>query len=180
MSTGSSKEIKFGYLVQRSIVSRAALNAIQTIIYKFIWGAQKEVAWKNMIKTKKQGGMGVRDYKTTQMTAIVDKACRMWEGNGIWSAWMCKRYVKERPMSLIEKRQGDSSAWKSTLRHRDQIAKCASLRPNKSKTWIGKGGGNSIKNSTTTLRPKYPKDVLAKGIWANRIGKVALNLGRVW
>lgn len=39
---------KFGYLVQSNIVPRAALKAIQSITYKFIWGAQREVAWRNM------------------------------------------------------------------------------------------------------------------------------------
>lgn len=40
-------------------------------------------------------------------------------------------------------------------------------------------GGNSIKNVKLTLRPEHPTDELEKGIWANKIGKVALNLLRV-
>lgn len=74
---------KFGYLVQSSIVAQAALESIQSITYRFNWGAQKEVAWKCMTRTKKQGGMGVRDYKTTQTAAIIQRACRMWEGEGV-------------------------------------------------------------------------------------------------
>lgn len=54
---------------------------------------------------------------------------------------------------------------------------CASLRPNKSKIWIEKVGGNSIKNAVATLRAEFPKDELARDIWANRIGKVALTYG---
>lgn len=59
-----------------------------------------------MIKTKKQGGIGVRDYKLTQTTATVDRACQMWEKNGIWSDWMCRKYVKERPINLITQNTG--------------------------------------------------------------------------
>lgn len=127
-----------------------------------------------MIRTKQQGGIGVRDYRTTQSAAIVDQACRMWDGEGIWSVWMCKRYVKSRQMQLIE--QGDSSTWKATLRHREQIAMCAQLGADNSKTWIGKGVKNSIKNATATLREEFSKDDLACGIWAIKVGKVALNL----
>lgn len=100
---------KFSYLIQSSIIPQATLDAIQTITYQFIWGSQKEVAWRTMVKTKKQGGMGVRDYKTSQMAAIVGRACRMWERKGIWSSWMCRRYIKDRLLSVIEQRQSDSS-----------------------------------------------------------------------
>lgn len=67
--------------------------------------------------------MGVRDYRTTQVAAIVDRACWMWEGVGIWSVWMGRRYVRERPLSLIEPRQSDSSAWKRRhfgIRHKSR------------------------------------------------------------
>lgn len=36
-----------------------------------------------------------------------------------------------------------------------------------------------MKNAAETLRPDYPKDELAKGIWAIKIEKVALNLWRI-
>lgn len=36
-----------------------------------------------MVRTKQQGGMGVRDYRTTQTAGIVDRACQLWEGGGI-------------------------------------------------------------------------------------------------
>lgn len=42
-----------------------------------------------MIEAKQQGGIGVRDYKSTQLAAIVDRAYRMWEREGIWSEWGC-------------------------------------------------------------------------------------------
>lgn len=93
---------KFGYLVQSNIVPLAALSTTQSITYKFIWSSQREVVWKNMIKPRQQGGIGVRDYRATQIAAIVDLACRMWEGDGIWSSWMSKRYIKERPIHIIE------------------------------------------------------------------------------
>lgn len=38
---------------------------------------------------------------------------------------------------------------------------------------------NSIRNAAATLRPELPRDKLARGIWANKIGKVALNLWHV-
>lgn len=106
---------KFGFLVQSNIVLRAALEALQSITYQFIWGTQREVSWRNMIKPKQQGGIGVRDCKVTQTAAIVNRTCRMWERDGIWSDWMCRRYVKERPIHLIDQKQGDSGAWKATL-----------------------------------------------------------------
>lgn len=169
---------KFGYLIRSNIVPRAALETIQSIAYRFIWGAQKKVVWRSMIRTKSQGEMGVRDFRTTQLAAIVERACRMWEGDGIWSSWMSKRYIKERPLQSIEQRQGESMMWKTMLRQKEQIAKCVTLEPQNSKIWIGKGVGNSIKNAANTIVPEHPKDELAKRIWANKIGKVALNLCR--
>lgn len=95
---------KFGYLIQSSIIPQAVIDAIQAITYQFIWGSQKEVAWRTMVRTKKQGGMGIMDYKTAQPAAIVGRACRMWEREGIWSTWMCRRYIKDRPLNAIEQR----------------------------------------------------------------------------
>lgn len=152
---------------------------IKSITYKFIWGSQKEVAWRSMVRPKKMGELGVRDYRATQTATIIDRACRMWEGEGIWNSWMSNRYVKKRAINMIEPKQGDSSMWKSTLRQREQISKCVELDTLNQKKWIGKGAGNSIKNATDTLRPELPRDELAKGIWANMIGKVALNLWRI-
>lgn len=77
---------KFGYLVQSNVIPQAALSTIQSITYRFIWGIQSEVAWKNMTKPRKQGGLGVWDYRATQVAAIVDRAYQMWEGEGIWSS----------------------------------------------------------------------------------------------
>lgn len=92
---------------------------------------------------------------------------------------MSRRYIKDRPLNTIEQRQGDSSAWKVTLRQRAQIAKCATLGANRSKIWLGKGTCSTTKNVTATLRPEHPKDNLVAGIWAIKIGKVALNLWRI-
>lgn len=36
-----------------------------------------------------------------------------------------------------------------------------------------------MKNAIKTISPEYPKDEWAKGIWANKIGKMALNLWRI-
>lgn len=134
---------KFGYLTQSNVIPRVALETIQSITYKFIWGAQREVLWQSMIRAKNQGGMGVRDFKATQLAATVERACRMWEGDGIWSSWMGRRYIKERPLNIIEQKQGDSMMWKVTLRQEEQIAKCATLGAQNAKTWIGKGTGSS-------------------------------------
>lgn len=123
--------------------------------------------------------MGVRDYKNTQLAAIVGRVCRMWEGEGIWSLWMGRRYIKGWPIDQIEKRQSDSSTWKANLRQKEHISKCATLGANGTKTWVGKGTGSSTKNVVSTLRPDNSKDELAKGVWANKIGKVALNLWRI-
>lgn len=92
---------------------------------------------------------------------------------------MCKRYVRGRPLSQIGKKQGDSGNRKAMLGQSDQIAKCAILGSQYVKTWIGKGHRCSVKNVRATLASDLPIDELAKGIWANKIGKVALNLRRI-
>lgn len=118
--------------------SHAALHAIQSITYKFIWGNQREVSWENMAKPKRQGGLSVRDYKASQQAAIIDRTYRIWENKGIWSDWMCRRYGKERSFGQIVRRQGDSANWKATLRQGEHITKCVELGTHYSKRWIGK------------------------------------------
>lgn len=149
---------KFGYLSQSSIIPQAVLDIIQSITYQLIWGSQREVSWSSMIKPKDQGGMGVRDYKTVQQAVIIGRACRMWDREGIWSNWMEWRYIKDRPFSVIEGRQGDSSSWKATLRRKSQISNCAMLAANGLKSWIGKGANCTTENIVTTIRPDHPKD----------------------
>lgn len=91
---------------------------------------------------------------------------------------MARRYIKDRPFNVIESRQGDSSSWKATLRHKAQISKCATLAADGLRSWIGKGANFLTKNVITTIRSENPKDELAKGIWTVKIAKVALNLWR--
>lgn len=74
---------KFGYLAQSSIIPQATLKAIQSITYKFIWRAQKEVSWASMIKKKDQGEIDVRDYKSTHLASIIGRACKMRESDGV-------------------------------------------------------------------------------------------------
>lgn len=62
---------------------------------------------------------------------------------------------------------------------KDQIARCAVLGPNYATHWIRSGAGYATKNVRTTLAPQLPIDEWAKGIWAKKIGKVALNLWRI-
>lgn len=137
---------KFGYLIQSNIVPQSALQAIQSATYQFIRGAQREVTW--MVKTKRQGGIGVCDYKLTQAVATVDRVCRMWEKKRIWSNWMCRRYEKEHPINLITQKQGDSSNWKTMLQQKEHIIKCANLGPQYTKSWLGKGRAMETRSKT--------------------------------
>lgn len=89
---------------------------------------------------------------------------------------MAKRYVRGRPLSQIGKRHGDSGNWKAIHGQGDQIAKCTILGAQYTKEWIERGNTSSVKNVRATLAPVQPIDDLAKCIWANKIGKVALNL----
>lgn len=132
-----------------------------------------------MIRSKKQRGIGVRNYRSAQQAAIVSRAYRMWGQNGIWSEWMGARYIRGRPLSQIAKKQGDSANWKAAFLQKESILKCAELGPNYTKAWTGKGNGISSKNIKATLNPAPPTYELARGIWASKIGKVSLNLWRV-
>lgn len=170
---------KFGYISQSSVIPQAAISTLQLITYQFIWGKQREVSWENMTKPRKCGGIGMRDFRSTQQSTIIDRACRMWEQDGIWNRWMCSRYVRGRSIDEIEKRQTDSVNWKAVMGQSSNIVKCVILGPHYAKSWIGKGTGSSIRNVRATLAPTLPTDVLAKCIWANKIGKVALNLWRI-
>lgn len=65
------------------------------------------------------------------------------------------------------------------MQQKEHIAKYVALGPQYAKQWIGLGSRNSIKNARATLAPGAVTDDWAKGIWANKVGKVVLNLWRV-
>lgn len=81
-----------------------------------------------MTLPRQGGGKGVTDFETQQAAALVQRTYRLWQNEGIWSKWVNRRYIADRPLAAIERKRTDVPAWKQTLNNRETIDKCLDCR----------------------------------------------------
>lgn len=70
----------------------------------------------SMLASREERGMRVSDFQWVQVVSIVERACRVWSGNGIWAQWVQQRYVKEVSLSNIPQWYNDSLEWRTILK----------------------------------------------------------------
>lgn len=156
------------------------LNKIQKIAYNYIWDGKQRVSWEKMTLPKKEGGLGLRDFRESRLAAIIKRVWRIWtENNSIWASWMRERYVKNQSLNLISKRVGmDSALWAEIIDQKGSILNVMSCGTDRSCVWTGTGANFTYKNAWDSIRHFDEPDPLAKGVWSLGVNKYALTLWR--
>lgn len=71
-------------MIQNNQLPKHTLQVIKLINYQFVWGRQREVAWKKMTPPKGERELGMKDYKEIEMATIINKMGKIWKGGEIW------------------------------------------------------------------------------------------------
>jgi hypothetical protein len=92
-----------------------------------------------MCTPKKHGGLGILDLRCMNLCLLAKWWWRLENMDGIWQRIVRYKYIKEKPMRLIKKRQCDSQFWRSILEAKEIFYKnCKKLIGNGESTcfWI--------------------------------------------
>lgn len=101
------------------VVPCLIIDKIRTITYMFIWGKQHEVALRSMVYPRREGGLGIRDFKQFQISAIIERTSPAWTNEEIWTNLVRSRYIKNSQLQELTFRPKDSFIWKAALRNKE-------------------------------------------------------------
>lgn len=156
------------------------LNQLDHIAYNYMWNGQTIISKEQMTLPKDEGGLGVRDFRESQLAAIIKRTWRIWTSNdSIWARWMRVRYIKGRDLNSIPKRDGrDSALWAEVLDHKGKISSVISIGTDYNCVWTGYGSTFSYHNAWASIRHHEEPDPLSKGIWSLGVPKFSIALWR--
>lgn len=73
-------------------------------------GGRRGASWKEVVKPKEVGGLGIKEYGLLEDATIIKDAITLWENKAlIWARWMNDQYIQRRSLDEILPKQTDSS-----------------------------------------------------------------------
>ncbi|GMQ11051.1 hypothetical protein CsSME_00053819 [Camellia sinensis var. sinensis] len=118
------------HLMQTMELPRKVCDHIDKLNRNFLWGSTDDrrkvhlVNWQQVCKTKKQGGLGIRQARV-QNSAFLSKLG--WKiatnSNELWCEVLKTKYLKTHSLSNWPTRRQASHTWKSIIKNRDVLDK---------------------------------------------------------
>ncbi|XP_050238425.1 uncharacterized protein LOC126687917 [Mercurialis annua] len=106
---------------------------IQSICARFLWNGNQEgkysalVAWKDIIKQKKEGGLGIKDIGTWNKAAISKHVWQVMSGcSSLWVKWIHQNKLKNCSFWGIKANNDSNWIWRGLLSIRSDIRKMVS------------------------------------------------------
>lgn len=119
------------YWLQEFLLPEGIIKSIRSIIYRFVWNERRDVGWKIMARSMKEGGLGLWNPKILNTAEGIQRVIRLWSSDeSIWMHWIRLRYMKGDSLLEIQKEKGDSYIWRAILDIRCFIPPIASCDTN--------------------------------------------------
>ena len=104
---------------------------------KFFWhrkGKKKGyhmVKWDRVCRSKKKGGLGVKDLRKQNISLLVKWWWKLDKNKGLWQDIVKAKYLKKTSVAMVEVKNNDSQCWKSLLRVKNLYMKGRGVKLNK-------------------------------------------------
>lgn len=103
------------------------IHKIERLCSAFLWSGvdlnykKAKVNWKEVCKTKQEGGLGIRSLKEMNVVSVLKLLWRILSANSLWVKWI-KIYIirKGSIWSVKENSQLGSWIWKKILKYREK------------------------------------------------------------
>lgn len=69
---------KTEFLVPRLIATKRVLDMVRKIVYAYVWDGRKGISWRQMAKTKQDGGIGLCGIRTMVVVMGIKQTIRIW------------------------------------------------------------------------------------------------------
>lgn len=108
------------YWIQAHNIPAKAIHKIEKICANFIWnGKHHKIAWDKICKSKKAGGLGIRNINDLREVCNLKLFWRFINGNSLWAKWMKAKYLKNKNFWTTGIENHHSFVWKNILKSRD-------------------------------------------------------------
>ena len=110
------------------LLPQAVINDINKLLKNFLWSqgetskGKAKVAWENICKPKKQGGLGLKDIGVWNKAMITKHLWNIAEDkNTLWVKWISTVKLKGRSIWAVIEDASDSWGWRNILRLRQEV-----------------------------------------------------------
>ncbi|CAN1297431.1 LINE-1 reverse transcriptase homolog [Linum perenne] len=130
------------YWMSSFILPTELIKDVEMICNKFLWGkldgGKSKVAWEQIAKPKKEGGVGIRDFRSWNVAAVIK---HLWQlllcAGSLWVAWVNKYRLKGASIWEFNSEAG-SWHWKRLMKIRDIVRPHVQMDADGDLLWDGK------------------------------------------
>ncbi|CAL1376155.1 unnamed protein product [Linum trigynum] len=117
------------YWMALFLLPQKLLKAIENICNHFLWGVGDRslrkrvlVAWKYVALPRREGGLGIRDFKKWNQACVIRHIWNLLAVSGsLWVAWVKKYRLKTRSIWEITGQSAGTWIWRKILKSREGV-----------------------------------------------------------
>ena len=170
------------YSMQSTKLPRSTCDDIDRRCRSFLWGSSEGVrkphlvAWENVTKTKKEGGLGLKSMRQVNSAFLAKLGWRLLaEPQSLWSKVLRAKYCDNRcDLDMFKSRQNASNAWRGIISSVDIVRKGINMAvDNGAKTffWHHQWATNKPLIELAIVEPPiHLQDVTVKEMWDCNVG----------
>ncbi|XP_050233115.1 uncharacterized protein LOC126681612 [Mercurialis annua] len=117
------------------ILPKSVTKEIQNICSRFLWSGNVEgknkalVAWKEVIKLKKEGGLNIKDIEVWNRAAVSKHVWQIIENtNNLWAKWISTNKIKNGNYWSNKSDNNSSWVWKGLMSIKKEIMKIVEFK----------------------------------------------------
>ena len=170
------------YTMQTTKLPRSTCDEIDRKSRKFLWGEidsrrrMHMVAWENVTKPKKAGGLGIRSMRQTNSAFLAKLGWRLLtEPNALWARILRSKYCEDRcDIDMFKEKANCSNAWHGIMSSIDIVRKGLSMTVgNGERTFFWHHRWATSTPLIDMANPKPPlsaQDKTVKELWDPNVG----------
>lgn len=104
------------------------IKEIERLCSAFLWSGpelnskKEKIAWTEVVKMKKEGGMGIRSLREMNIVSVLELVWRILSANSLWVTWIHVYLIRKESFWTVREASVGSWMWKKILKYRE-IAK---------------------------------------------------------
>ena len=132
-------------------VPRGVLEKLEYYRSRFFWQSDNHkkkyilAKWSILCQPKDQGGLGIKNLDIQNQCLLSKWLFKLINEDGLWQNLLKRKYIKDKPIAQIQKRQGDSQFWSGLMKVKDKFLNLGSFQLNNGENirfWEDKWLGN--------------------------------------
>ena len=110
------------YFMSMFLLNKTFIEKMNKHRRRFFWRKKKDkrayhwVKWSRVCRSKKKGGLGIKDLHKQNISLLVKWWWKFELGDGLWQKIIRARYFKRKTVADVQTRFNDSPCWKAIMK----------------------------------------------------------------